>query len=209
MATHRLVYFNIPARAEPIRLAFHIGGIPFEDEKVSFQDFREMKERGDFLFNQLPVLYVNGEQYCQSHAILRYVGKLAGLYPEDPLSALKCDMIVDSTEDLTGKLAPSLHEKDEEKKLQMRQALCAEYLPFWFQKLNSMLASVGATVENPKFFLGDQISIADLAVFRMTAWIERGTLDGIPAGIIAEVAPLVSAHANLIKNYSRAASYFA
>lgn len=32
---------------------------------------------------------MDGVEYTQSMAMLRYVGKLGGLYPEDPLAALK------------------------------------------------------------------------------------------------------------------------
>jgi glutathione S-transferase len=41
----------------------------------------------------VPVLEVGGVVYCQSNAILRYVGKLAKLYPEDPVLALRADMV--------------------------------------------------------------------------------------------------------------------
>ena len=32
---------------------------------------------------------MDGTDYTQSTALLRYAGKLGGLYPEDPLAALK------------------------------------------------------------------------------------------------------------------------
>lgn len=32
---------------------------------------------------------MDGAEYTQSMALLRYAGKLGGLYPEDPLAALK------------------------------------------------------------------------------------------------------------------------
>lgn len=38
---------------------------------------------------QVPVLEVDGEQIAQSIAITTYAGKLANLYPWDPLQAAK------------------------------------------------------------------------------------------------------------------------
>jgi hypothetical protein len=39
---------QMPGRAEPIRVAFHIGGVPFEDERLSFPDFGAAKAAGKF-----------------------------------------------------------------------------------------------------------------------------------------------------------------
>lgn len=36
---------------------------------------------------------MDGTDYTQSTALLRYAGKLGGLYPEDPLQALKVGTI--------------------------------------------------------------------------------------------------------------------
>ena len=38
-----LTYFDIPGPAEAIRLAFYIAGVPFEDRRVSRNDFANMK----------------------------------------------------------------------------------------------------------------------------------------------------------------------
>ena len=51
----------------------------------------------------------------QSTAILRFAGKLSGLYPEDPVRALKVDEILDSLVDLINIVVPSFYEQDKEK----------------------------------------------------------------------------------------------
>lgn len=35
----------------------------------------------------------------QSNAIMRYVGKLGGLYPSDPVEALEVDLVIDTVEE--------------------------------------------------------------------------------------------------------------
>lgn len=38
-----LTYFDIPGPAEAIRLAFYVGDVPFEDRRVSRDDFELLK----------------------------------------------------------------------------------------------------------------------------------------------------------------------
>ncbi|MGA7181249.1 MAG: glutathione S-transferase N-terminal domain-containing protein [Thiobacillaceae bacterium] len=76
----KLTYFDFSGgRAEPARLALHIGGIPFEDHRFASRDFAEIRKATPL--NQVPTLHVNAVQVTQSDAITRYAGKLAGLYP--------------------------------------------------------------------------------------------------------------------------------
>jgi len=96
----KLLYFNFPGKGECIRLAFHYGGIPFEDYRFSSrEEFTKMKESGELQFGQVPALVVDGKTLTQSAAILRFVGKRAGLYPEDPVLAAHVDAIMDQEAD--------------------------------------------------------------------------------------------------------------
>eukprot|EP00920_Eleutheroschizon_duboscqi_P037126 GHVT01088906.1.p1 GENE.GHVT01088906.1~~GHVT01088906.1.p1 ORF type:complete len:108 (-),score=16.23 GHVT01088906.1:1775-2098(-) len=84
----RLTYFDSKAKAESVRLAFFIGGVEFEDKRVSREEFGAMKE--SLPFGQLPILTLaDGSQMAQSLAILTYAAKQAGLLPEDPLQLAK------------------------------------------------------------------------------------------------------------------------
>ena len=81
----KLSYFDFQGgRGEPARLALAIGGIPFEDDRVS-TDWA--KRKGQTPFGSLPVLDVDGQIVTQSNAINRYVGKLTDLYPADAWQA--------------------------------------------------------------------------------------------------------------------------
>ena len=86
----RLVYFNIQGVAEKVRLALAIAGIPFEDVRVPFGEWKDLKPTTPY--GQLPLLEIDGgAPIAQSKAMLRYAGRLATtsrgvpLYPDDKL----------------------------------------------------------------------------------------------------------------------------
>lgn len=102
----KLYYFNIPGKAESIRLSLAYQGIQFKDIRFSGDDFRDMKAKGMLMFDQVPALEVRtktGESTIlnQSAAILRYVAKVGNgsLYPVDPIVAARVDAICDQEAD--------------------------------------------------------------------------------------------------------------
>lgn len=43
---YKLNYFNITAKGEPIRLLFHAAGVEFEDNRVAFEEWGNIKPDG-------------------------------------------------------------------------------------------------------------------------------------------------------------------
>mmetsp|Transcript_34146 Transcript_34146/g.90229 ORF Transcript_34146/g.90229 Transcript_34146/m.90229 type:complete len:174 (-) Transcript_34146:286-807(-) len=98
MARYKLTYFDFPGVAEKIRIAFRLGGIDFEDDRIDFARWPEFKARTPY--GLLPLLSVDGNApMTQSSAILRYIGRLTKLYPDDPEKALAVDEIIGLEED--------------------------------------------------------------------------------------------------------------
>ena len=44
MPNYRLVYFDGTGRGETTRMIFDYAGVPYEDKRVSFDDWKSMKE---------------------------------------------------------------------------------------------------------------------------------------------------------------------
>ncbi|CAD7700302.1 unnamed protein product [Ostreobium quekettii] len=172
--TLELTYFDTKGRAEPIRLALYIGGIQFEDKRVTGEQFASLKP--SLPYGQLPVLEVDGEVISQGLAQLRYAGKLSGLYPEDPVAALRVDEALGAGEDMSATLWPSFVESDQAKKLEMRKALAEEALPKWFGVMEKRYSG-----RHGDYSCGKELTVADLALYSFGAWIRSGALDGIPA----------------------------
>ena len=182
----RLRYFPFTGRAAAIRDAFTIGHVAFEDDFIPPEQFRERRAAGEFPFGGLPVLDVEttSGKYCsaQSNAILRFAGRLSGLYPvEDMIQALKVDEALDLGEDINQLIAPSLHENDEQRKMAMRKELAEHTLPECAAYFERLLINNGST----GFIVGKALTVADLKIYWIVDWLTSGMLDGIPTDIFA------------------------
>ena len=185
MEALRLTYFDFAGgRAEPARLTLHIGGIPFEDHRFAPADFAEVRKSTPL--NQVPTLHVGGVQVTQSDAITRYAGKLAGLYPADPLQALLCDEVMGALEDVTVKLGTTFGLSGDELK-SAREALAADFLPRYLRWLDRQLEAHGG-----QFFADQRLTIADLKAFVVLR--EGASAEGLEAALIARVRERVSPH---------------
>jgi glutathione S-transferase len=195
MPTYRLTYFDAAGRAEPIRIAFHIAGIPFEDRRVKFPEFGELKQQGALPLGSVPLLEVDGAPIVQTAAILRFVARLSdtGLYPADPMRALLVDSALDSMNDtLSHSLTPSLFERDPAKKLAMREAWASGPMTSVLSYIEGLLERFGGP-----FLGGEAMSIADLVVAQQALQIRSGALDGITSEMLApytRIAALTDAY---------------
>lgn len=69
MPSYKLTHFDIDGgRAEPIRIAFHMASISFEDHCISFPEFGKM--RSGIRFNSVPVLEIYSAAITQSNSEL-------------------------------------------------------------------------------------------------------------------------------------------
>jgi glutathione S-transferase len=80
---------------------------------MNFPAFKEAQAAGTLPMGQLPVLDIeddagNKKTIPQSAAILRYVGKLTGLYPSDPVEAMEVDVVMDAFEDAQSYIATTI-----------------------------------------------------------------------------------------------------
>jgi glutathione S-transferase len=200
MADYKLTYFDMDGgRAEPIRMAFHAAGIAFEDHRISFQDFMEMRD--GFRFRCVPILEIDGAAVTQSNAMCQYVGKMAGLYPDDDLQALYCDEAMGAVEDLMHAMVTTFGLEGDELKA-AREKLVDGWLSVFLKGLNELLERGG------NYFADNRLTIADLKVFPLTRWLMSGDLDHVPTDLVGRLAPRLAEHASLVASDPLVVAYY-
>ena len=200
MPDYKLTYFDFPGgRGEPIRIAFHAAGIDFNDHRISFDEFLQTREQ--MRFSCAPVLHIDGVEVTQSNAMLRYVGRLANLYPEDATQALYCDEAMDAVEDLLHQIVFTFGLEGDALKA-ARQKLVDGWLTIFVKGLGEVLERGG------DYIADNRLTVADLKVYVQTRSLRSGTLDHVPTDLVDTLAPNLVAHEERIANDPVVTGYY-
>lgn len=188
MPNLKLTYFDFDGgRGEPIRIALSMGDIPFEDHRFPVGDFQIYREKAPL--RQVPVMEIDGEEITQTNALLRYAGKMTGLYPEDSLQALYCDEAMAMVEDIITQVVRTFTMEDEEEKRTTREEIAAGPLKMYLERYADVLEQRGG-----KYFADNRLTVADLKVFLWVRNLRSGLLDYIPTDLVDRVAPSLVEH---------------
>lgn len=194
----KLYYFNIAGKAEGIRLAATVGEVPFEDVRMTREEFMTMKTNGTLMYGQVPALSVNGKILVQSAAIIRYIGKLSknNLYPSDLVEAAVVDSIVDQEIDMFAALTCSKYQsrfgyeealggKDGEGTKKVRKMLNDVILPKHLGFFETLLEKSTGWLAG-----GEGPSIADFVLVPRLEWLMGNSIDGIESNILDQFPKL-------------------
>jgi glutathione S-transferase len=201
MAKLKLTYFDFDGgRGEPARLALHIGGIAFEDQRITGKDWPAFRDKTPFL--AMPTLEVDGKVVSQSNSINRYVGKLSGLYPKDDWQALLCDEVMDAAEDISARIGQTIDLPADTKK-KAREELAAGHIARYLEQFQARLKSAGG-----EYFADGRLTVADLKVFMLIRWLRSGVLDHIPKDLVDRVAPMLIGHLERTASQPKIVDYY-
>ncbi len=156
----KLYYFDIPGRAEMIRLMLKHMGRPFEDVRIKMEDWPKEKASGKFELQQLPVVVCEpcGVVLPQTDAIMHRIGTRYGYLPK--FNAEKrynvlwwCSTVKDMMEGCATLFTPMA----ETTKLTMRTQLFEKTVPVCFQAMEARLMHN----KSQNFLVGKNYTIAD------------------------------------------------
>ena len=147
-------------------------------------------------------LAIDGEVFTQSNSLNRYVGRLAGLYPEDALQALFCDETMDAVEDIGYHVGRTFGMKGDALR-EAREALMNGPLTCLIKGIDQLLTRGGGD-----YFADGRLTVADLKVFVQVRALEKGHLDHIPTTFVPELAPGLSKHCARISADPRVVAYY-
>jgi glutathione S-transferase len=182
-------------RAECVRMAFFIGGIDFEDVR---DGAKELRAQGRLTFGAVPVLEVDGQILSQTSAMAVYAARMAGIHPtEDPWLAAKVDECLSGCTDVTGTIGTTFRIKDPDEKIAARKALVDTTtnkespgrLWIHLHGLDKICAENGCPTG---FSVGNSLTVADLAIWRLVGWVDSGVLDGIPNKYATDTFPALA-----------------
>ena len=202
MPRYKLTYFDFDGgRGEPVRIAFHAAGVDFDDHRISFDEF--MKVREDMPFRCAPVLEIDGVKVTQSNSMLRYVGKMSGLYPEDSLQALYCDEAMGAVEDLLHQVVHTFGLEGDELKA-AREKLADGWITTFATGFAELLARGGG-----EYLADGRLTVADLKVYEQVRSLKSGNLDHVPVDLLDRIAPSLVEHQLRIAEDPVVSGYYA
>jgi glutathione S-transferase len=176
MSTIRLTYFALPGRAGPTRLAFTLAGIPFDDIRLTYQEWAAVCDNTT-LYPQgsLPVLEVDGKRISDSAAIFEYAASRAGLLPSDAFLLPKTKEIRVYLEQIfTG--ADALMNMNATRKIEDPEALKAARQGPFTETVKFYLGLVNGVVEEMStaegFSIGSTLTASDLAIEMVLTFLQ-------------------------------------
>ena len=153
-------YFDAYGRAESIRLLLAHVKVPFEDRRYSFEEWPARKAELKPEFGGIPIYELDGKQYSQSGAVVRFLGRQHGLYSDDAFTAWRIDSVIDSVCDLADQYYRFFYAGDEASKKAGLEQFVKTSLPSWAEAIENRLKN--NTSHN--YVVGDSLTIADIVL---------------------------------------------
>ena len=179
---YRLIYFSSAGRAEAIRIALDISNLPWENVIVDFSEYSEMRDSKKLPWGLLPALETPSGILSESSAILRYIGNMTFLNPDDEWLAAKVDECLDAISDMSNILTETFRINDIDEKISARKILVSpggklsKCYDIFCEKLENSKTGWIAGTEKP--------SIADIRLFTDSFGLVSGNYDGIDTSLI-------------------------
>jgi len=199
----KLSYFDIEGVAEPIRLALVLTGTEFEDDRVPFSKWGDMKPTTPY--GGLPLMTIDdGPVRTESKAMLRWVGATFSkdLYPREKLFEIEeaIGLVEDMNKSWTAPLYIGMRphifgypegysktEEGKEKVASMRKQWVEESLPKFIGFIEDKIEKSGG-----KWLVeGDQPTIADCLLVPALRNFSRGHIDHVEANCLDKYPKIV------------------
>ncbi|NXI61681.1 GSTA2 transferase, partial [Anseranas semipalmata] len=185
----KLYYSNGRGKMESIRWLLAAAGVEFEEQFIETkEDLEKLRNDGVLLFQQVPMVEMDGMKMVQTRAILSYLAAKYNLYGKDLKERAWIDMYVEGTTDLMDMIMhlPFYSAEMKEKNL----ALIIErarnrYFPVYEKALKD---------HGHDYLVGNKLSWADIHVLEAILMVEECKPD------ILSAFPLLQAFKGRISN---------
>ena len=195
MPTYKLYYFQGRGGAELIRWIFIQAGVPYEDVRLSKEEWAEFKPKTPY--GVMPVLEIDGKLYGGSGPIERYLAEQYGLAGSNALENFELSTIYDVTQDLIIRMMILHLEKEDARKAELKKELDETHLPKYLGILNKVITDNGSA---DGWIYGNKVTYVDMRIAYMTDMVLKASpnaLDAHPA--VAKLKAAVEALPNIAK----------
>ena len=171
MPQYKLTYFDRRGRAEIIRLILAQAGVEYEDKRIAFEDWGQLKPQTPFGY--IPILEVDGKVLSGSGPIARFLAERHGLAGSNDVENAEIAGIADCIVDYVAQMIKWMFEKDEARKAELKKQLDEVHIPRYFSTWEKQISPEG-------WFYGSKVTYVDLSFFNVTAGLPDEVLSQYP-----------------------------
>ncbi|NWX22980.1 GSTA1 transferase, partial [Aegotheles bennettii] len=168
----KLHYFNGRGRMESIRWLLAAAGVEFEECFLETKDdLTKLQKDGSLLFQQVPMVEIDGMKMVQTRAILSYIAAKYNLYGKDLKERALIDMYVEGLLDLNELLMAHVAQPAD-KKEQHLATIVDKATNRYFPAFEKVLKDHGQ-----EFLVGNRLSKADVQLLETILMAEEYKAD--------------------------------
>ncbi|XP_017398348.1 glutathione S-transferase A1 isoform X1 [Cebus imitator] len=164
----KLHYFNARGRMETIRWLLAAAGVEFEEKLIkSPEELDKLRNDGYLMFQQVPMVEIDGMKLVQTRAILNYIASKYDLYGKDTKERALIDMYTEGMADLYEMilLLPLCKPEEKDAKVAMaKEKTKNRYLPAFEKVLKS---------HGQDYLVGNKLSRADIQLVELLYYVEE------------------------------------
>uniref|UniRef100_A0A7N6FFF7 Glutathione S-transferase n=1 Tax=Anabas testudineus TaxID=64144 RepID=A0A7N6FFF7_ANATE len=169
-----LHYFNGRGKMESIRWLLTVAEVEFDEVFLTTRaQYEKLLSDGALMFQQVPLVEIDGMKLIQTKAILKYIADKHNLYGKDLKDRVMIDMYSEGLMDLMELIMVLPFTQDVKSKLDNLESKARErYLPV-FEK----------ALAGPVYLVGGKLSLADVLLVESTLMLEEkfpAILSGFP-----------------------------
>ncbi|XP_036622979.1 glutathione S-transferase-like [Trichosurus vulpecula] len=166
-AKPKLYYFDGRGRMESVRWLLAAAGVEYDEVLLqTAEELQNLIKDGKLLYEQVPMVEIDGMKMVQTRAILRYIAAKYNLYGKDLKEQLLIDMYVEGMRDLYDMimLLPLALPEEKEKNLSfIAERATQRFFPVYEKVLK----------DGKNYLVGNQLSWADVHLLELILMVEE------------------------------------
>jgi len=158
----KLHYFPLNGKANAIRAVLTWKKVEFEDIKYEFSSWPAVKITGNFEFEQIPMLEINGQKLIQTIAILQYLSKLFNISGSSAYDEYLISSLMLSYDDFSSKLMEVIWPRTDDQKANLEKntnAFLTVHAPFFLKRWEARYNDNGKN-----YMVGESLTVADIFI---------------------------------------------